>query len=59
MADGVACSLRDSLPSITSLVTVIAGEYDHLLIDQAPELAAEVAHGRLAVIPRCLPSRRG
>jgi pimeloyl-ACP methyl ester carboxylesterase len=50
MADGVG-SLRDSLPSLACPVTVIAGEHDHPLIDQAPELAAEVAHGRLAVIP--------
>jgi pimeloyl-ACP methyl ester carboxylesterase len=50
MAEGVG-SLRDSLPSITCPVTVIAGEHDHPLIDQAQELAAAVANGRLAVIP--------
>ena len=37
--------------SITCPTTVIAGEHDHPLIDQAPELAAEVADGRLTVIP--------
>jgi pimeloyl-ACP methyl ester carboxylesterase len=43
-------SLRAQLPSITSPTTVIAGEHDHPLIDQAPELAGLVANGRLAVI---------
>ena len=43
-------SLRDRLPSITCPTTVIAGEHDHPLIDQAPELASLVANGRLAII---------
>lgn len=49
MADGES-SLRAELPSITCPTTVIAGEHDHPLIDQAPELASLVANGRLAVI---------
>ena len=44
-------SLRADLPSITCPTTVIAGEHDHPLVDQAPELAAEVADGTLVVIP--------
>jgi pimeloyl-ACP methyl ester carboxylesterase len=43
-------SLRPQLPAITCPVTVIAGSRDHPLVDQAPELAAEVAHGRLSLI---------
>jgi pimeloyl-ACP methyl ester carboxylesterase len=43
-------SLRADLPSITCPTTVIAGEHDHPLVDQAPELASLVANGRLAVI---------
>jgi pimeloyl-ACP methyl ester carboxylesterase len=43
-------SLRSELPSIACPVTVIAGEHDHPLVDQAPELAGLVANGRLAVI---------
>jgi pimeloyl-ACP methyl ester carboxylesterase len=43
-------SLRAQLPLITCPTTVIAGEHDHPLVDQAPELAAAVADGRLAVI---------
>jgi pimeloyl-ACP methyl ester carboxylesterase len=50
MADGVG-SLRDSLGSITCPVTVMVGEHDHPLVEQAAELAAAVAHGRLSVIP--------
>ena len=46
-----AGSLRAQLSSITCPTTVIAGEHDHPLIDQAPELAAEVADGRMTVIP--------
>lgn len=49
-ADGEA-SLRPDLPSIACPTTVIAGEHDHPMVDQAPELAAEVADGRLTVIP--------
>jgi pimeloyl-ACP methyl ester carboxylesterase len=44
-------SLRADLPSITCPTTVVAGERDHPLVDQAPELAAELADGRLTVIP--------
>lgn len=53
MADAAehAGSLRARLSSVTCPTTVIAGEHDHPLIDQAPELAAEVANGRLTVIP--------
>ena len=59
-----AGSLRAQLPSITCPTTVIVGEHDHPLIDQAPELAAEVADGRLTVIPGRVPlaaadARRG
>jgi pimeloyl-ACP methyl ester carboxylesterase len=43
-------SLKPALPSITCPTTVIAGEHDHPLIEQAPELANLVADGRLAVI---------
>ena len=43
-------SLRSRLPSIACPTTVIVGEHDHPLVDQAPELAAEVADGRLTVI---------
>ncbi len=49
VADG-RVSLKPELPSITCPTTVIAGAHDHPLIDQAPELAGLVAHGRLAVI---------
>jgi pimeloyl-ACP methyl ester carboxylesterase len=38
------------LPSITCPTTVIVGEHDHPLVDQAPELACSVADGRLTVI---------
>jgi pimeloyl-ACP methyl ester carboxylesterase len=44
-------SLRAQLPSITCPTTVIAGEHDHPLIDQAPSLAGEVADGWLSIIP--------
>ena len=43
-------SLRAELPSITCPTTVIAGQHDHPLVDQAPELASLVADGRLAMI---------
>ena len=43
-------SLRADLPAITCPTTVIVGQHDHPLVDQAPELAAEVADGRLTVI---------
>jgi pimeloyl-ACP methyl ester carboxylesterase len=51
MADDAGGTLPAQLPSITCPVTVLVGEHDHPLVDQAPELAAAVAHGRLAVIP--------
>ena len=44
-------SLRRRLSSIACPTTVIVGEHDHSLVDQAPELAAEVGDGRLTVIP--------
>jgi pimeloyl-ACP methyl ester carboxylesterase len=43
-------SLRSRLADISCPVTVIVGEHDHPLVDQAPALAAEVADGRLVVI---------
>jgi pimeloyl-ACP methyl ester carboxylesterase len=49
VADGET-SLRADLPSITCPTTVIVGEHDHPLVDQAPDLAGEVADGRLTVI---------
>jgi pimeloyl-ACP methyl ester carboxylesterase len=48
---GTVGPLRQRLPEITCPVTVIVGQHDHPLVDQAPELAAEVAHGHLSVIP--------
>jgi pimeloyl-ACP methyl ester carboxylesterase len=51
IADGGETSLRADLPSITCPTTVIAGEHDHPLVDQASELAALVADGRLTIIP--------
>jgi 3-oxoadipate enol-lactonase len=44
-------SLRAKLPSIACPTTVIVGEHDHPLVDQAPALADEVADGRLTIIP--------
>jgi pimeloyl-ACP methyl ester carboxylesterase len=44
-------SLRAKLPSISCPTTVIVGEHDHPLVDQAAELASEVADGRVTVIP--------
>ena len=49
MADDTP-SLRAELASIACPVTVIVGERDHPLVDQAPALAAEVVDGRLTVI---------
>src|ERR1700722_2353382 len=43
-------SLRPQLPTIGQPTAVIAGSHDHPLVDQAPDLAAEVAHGQLCVI---------
>jgi pimeloyl-ACP methyl ester carboxylesterase len=44
-------SLRAKLPSIACPTTVIVGEHDHPLVDQAPALADDVGEGRLTVIP--------
>ncbi len=49
LVEGVA-SVRAQLPSITCPTTVMAGANDHPLVDQAPDLAAEVARGRVTVI---------
>jgi 3-oxoadipate enol-lactonase len=49
--DGKKRSPCVDLGSIACPTTVIVGEHDHPLVDQAPELAAGVAEGRLAVIP--------
>ena len=43
-------SLRASLPAIACPTTVIVGQRDHPMVDQAPSLADEVANGRLTVI---------
>lgn len=43
-------TVRDRLSTIVMPVTVIAGEHDHPFSDQVPELAAEVADGRTAII---------
>jgi pimeloyl-ACP methyl ester carboxylesterase len=51
IADGRTTSLRTELPSIACPTTVIAGEHDHPLVDQASELAGLVAHGRLKIVP--------
>ena len=48
-------SLRARPPSIACPTTVIVGEHDHPLVDQAPALAGEVADGRLTVIRRGVP----
>jgi pimeloyl-ACP methyl ester carboxylesterase len=50
IADGAETSLRPQLPSIACPTTVMAGEHDHPLVDQAPELASLVADGRLTII---------
>ena len=44
-------SVRHRLGEITCPVTVIVGELDHPLVDQAADLAAEVPGGALTVIP--------
>ncbi|MEO6124147.1 MAG: alpha/beta hydrolase [Ilumatobacteraceae bacterium] len=44
-------SIRARLGEITCPVTVIVGENDHPFIDQADQLASEVADGRLTAIP--------
>jgi pimeloyl-ACP methyl ester carboxylesterase len=43
-------SVRERLAEIRCPVTVIVGEHDHPFVDQADELAAEVADGRVVVI---------
>ncbi len=43
-------SRRADLPGITCPTTVLVGEFDAYLAEQAPELAAELANGRLCVI---------
>jgi pimeloyl-ACP methyl ester carboxylesterase len=43
-------SVRDRLGEITCRTTVLVGSKDHPLVDQAPELAAEMANGQLVVI---------
>jgi pimeloyl-ACP methyl ester carboxylesterase len=43
-------SVRSRLSSVTCPTTVIAGEHDHPLVDQAAALAAELGDGRLVVI---------
>jgi len=49
LLDGVP--FGSQLGSITCPVTVLVGERDHPLVDQAPDLAAAVTDGRLVVIP--------
>jgi pimeloyl-ACP methyl ester carboxylesterase len=49
VAEGEA-AFGSRLPMISCPTTVIAGQHDHPLVDQAPELAAAVADGRLTVI---------
>jgi pimeloyl-ACP methyl ester carboxylesterase len=51
IADGRKTSLRTELPSITCPASVIAGEHDHPLVDQAAELAGRLANGRLTIVP--------
>lgn len=50
-ASGNGQSPSVDLASIACPTTVIAGEHDHPLVDQAPKLAAAVADGRLTIIP--------
>jgi pimeloyl-ACP methyl ester carboxylesterase len=52
MGDAAAddTSLRASLPATACPTTVIVGQRDHPLVDQAPSLASEVANGRFTVI---------
>lgn len=44
-------SVRDRLSDITQRTTVLVGELDNQLAEQAPDLAAELADGTLTVIP--------
>jgi pimeloyl-ACP methyl ester carboxylesterase len=43
-------SVRPQLPTILQPATVLAGSNDYPLVDQAPDLAAELAHGHVVVI---------
>jgi pimeloyl-ACP methyl ester carboxylesterase len=43
-------SIRPRLASITCPTTVIAGEHDHPMVDQAVQLAAEAGGGRVSLI---------
>lgn len=49
-ADDRKVVLEPRLAAITCPTTVIAGEHDHPLVDQAPGLSGSVADGRLTVI---------
>jgi pimeloyl-ACP methyl ester carboxylesterase len=49
LAEGIS-SVRPLLPSITCPTTVLVGSHDHPMVDQAPDLMAELGHGRLAMI---------
>ena len=53
--DADASSFRAELPAVRCPTTVIAGEHDHPMVDQAPALAAEVANGRLDRHRGCVP----
>lgn len=46
-----AMSVRHRLHEIACPVTVIVGEHDHPFVDQADDLASEVADGKVIVIP--------
>jgi pimeloyl-ACP methyl ester carboxylesterase len=46
----VAPTMRPRLGEIRVPVTVLVGSEDHPLVDQAPDLAAEVGDGELVVI---------
>jgi pimeloyl-ACP methyl ester carboxylesterase len=48
---GETRSVRERLPEITCPTNVLVGQHDHPMVDQAPDLAGEVAHGHLTVIP--------
>jgi pimeloyl-ACP methyl ester carboxylesterase len=51
-----AMSVRHRLHEIACPVTVIVGEHDHPFVDQADDLAAEVADGKVIVIPNAYHS---
>jgi pimeloyl-ACP methyl ester carboxylesterase len=50
LLDEQAMSVRDRLSEILCPVTVLVGEHDHPLVEQAPELAAELKDSELVVI---------